>query len=320
MTRFKQLSLRLGLLIGTVIGLYYFAESQTQGFRYYHLISNLPNEPRWEVPPLSDQEMARINELLKQPFTFLGAGGWCYAFIGQDQKTVIKFFKHSHLYPKNILRDFSFCKLLSKSPPDNYKPYYFHPFNFISCTLLYSRIKELSGIQYLHLNKTQGLHPTATLYDNLGIRYTIDLNETEFVVQEKAELIFPHIHKLAKKNNMIGAQAAIDNMLACILTIYQQGIRDADHALRNNFGFIGERAVTIDLSSWVPDESIKLPGNYKKELVVKTRRLSRWLNKYHPKLYDYLENRLSDIIENTPLNYDNDRNLLHQQPPQRNPI
>lgn len=284
------------LAICALAALCFFAENQTKGFRFYHIISNLPNEPRWEVPPLSDEEMTRINTLLDQPFTFLGAGGWCYAFLGQDKKTVIKFFKHSHLYPQNLLRNFTFSKLLMKST--DYLPYYFQPFNFTSCTLLYTRLKEQSGIQYLHLNKTENLHPAITLYDNIGVRYTLDLNQTEFVVQDRAELIFPHIQKLVKKNDIAGAQKAIDDMLHCILTFYKNGVRDADHALRNNFGYVGDRPVSIDLSSWVPDENIKIPGNYKKELVIKTRRLNRWLTKYHPDLCDYLENRLCDIIEN----------------------
>ncbi len=298
MSQLKQTGLHLFLAIGCAIGLYFFAESQTKGFRYYHLISNLPNEARWEVPRLSDDEMARINDLLEQPFTFLGSGGWCHAFLGQDQKTVIKFFRHSHLYPQSILRDFSFKKLLLKSPPDNHLPYYFHPFNFTSCTLMYTKLKEQSGIQYIHINKTEGVHPTATLYDNIGIRYTIDLNQTEFIVQERAELIFPHIQKLVNKKDIAGAKKAINDMLECILTIYKHGIRDADRALRNNFGYVGDRPVTIDLSSWVPDETMKVPGNYKKEIVIKTRTLSHWLNKYHPELYNHLENRLSEIIEN----------------------
>jgi hypothetical protein len=297
MSRFKSISFKVILLFGCATGLYFFTEQKTQGFRFYHLISNLPNESRWEVPPLDAHEMARINQLLDQPFTFLGSGGWCYAFLGADQNTVIKFFKHSHLTPLNILKDFSFKKLLLQSPPDNYLPYYFHPFNFTSCTLMYSKLKQQSGIQYLHLNKTQGLHPVITLYDKIGMRYTIDLNETEFLVQDRAELIFPHIHRLVKKKDLPAAKRAIDDMLACILSIYKEGIRDADHALRNNFGYVHGHPVTIDLSSWVPDETMKIPGNYKKELVVKTRRLSRWLNKYHPELHAYLEDRLSEIIE-----------------------
>ncbi len=297
MSRFARTGLQLFLLIGCAIGLYFFAESQTKGFRYYHLISNLPNEPLWEVPPLSDDEMANINHLLEQPFTLIGSGGWCHAFLGQDQKTVIKFFKHSHLYPQNILNDFSLKKLLLRSPPDNYLPYYFHPFNFTSCVLMYTKFKKQSGIQYIHINKTEGIHPIATLYDNIGIRYTIDLNKTEFIVQHRAELIFSHIQKLVKQKNIAGAKEAINSMLECILTIYKHGIRDTDQALRGNFGYVGDHPVTIDLSSWVPDETMKMPGNYKKEIVVKTRRLSRWLNKYHPELYNHLEDRLSEIIE-----------------------
>ena len=85
MKQCKRTIVRFFLIIGCAVGLYYFAESQTKGFRYYHLISNLPNEDRWEVPPLSNEEMARINHLLEQPFTLLGSGGWCHAFLGQDQ-------------------------------------------------------------------------------------------------------------------------------------------------------------------------------------------------------------------------------------------
>ena len=157
--RFEQAAFRFLLFIGLATSLYFFTESQTEGFRYYHLISNLPNEPRWDVPPPSDEEMTRINQLLEQPFTFLGSGGWCYAFLGQDQKTVIKFFKHSHLYPSNILRDFSFKKLFLKSPPNNYAPYYFQPFNFISCTLLYSKLQDNRGSNISTSIKQKGSIP-----------------------------------------------------------------------------------------------------------------------------------------------------------------
>ena len=287
--------LKLIGVVGIITAFYFFAEFQTQGFRYYHLISNLPHDPRWEMPSLEPDQLGEINQRLDQPFTFLGSGGWCYAFLGQDQKTVIKFFKHSHLYPKNILKDFSFQKLLMKSPESN--RYYFHPFNFTSCKLLYTHLQEQSGIYYLHLNKTTDIHPTITLYDNIGVRYTIDLNQTEFIVQEKAELIFSHIQKLTEQEDPTQAYQAVDAMVDCLLLMYQKGLRDTDNGLRNNFGFIGDQPVTIDLSSWVFDETIKQPSHYKKEVIIKTRRLSRWLEKYHPHLHEHLENRLCNILE-----------------------
>ncbi|MBI3236613.1 MAG: hypothetical protein HYZ48_02775 [Chlamydiales bacterium] len=284
--------------------LYFLTETQTQGFRYYKLLSNLPNEPRWETPALEPQEMEKVNALLSQPFTFLGAGGWCYAFLGEDKKTVIKFFKHAHLEPLNILRDFSFQKLLFKSPPNNHAPYYFHPFNFTSCTLLYPQLKEQSGIEYVHINKTEGLHPTLTLYDKIGVRHTIDLDKTEFILQKRADLIFDKIHQLMKNKQTQEAEEAIDGMLRCILTIYRNGVKDADHGLRNNFGYIGTQAITIDLSSWIVDESIKIPSEYKKEIIIKTQRLNRFLSKYYPDLHTHLQKRLSQIIETGDLSLD----------------
>src|SRR5690242_7329585 len=79
--------------------LYFFCYSQTRGFRLYSILSDLPNDPRWEVPPLSDRDQKKIDALLNQEFTFLGSGGWSFAFLGEDQKTVLKFFNHTHLSP-----------------------------------------------------------------------------------------------------------------------------------------------------------------------------------------------------------------------------
>lgn len=286
----------LGLLV-IIVGLHFLAESQTHGFRFYHLISNLPHDSRFETPPLSPDELQSVNERLNQSFTFLGSGGWCYAFLGEDQKTVLKFFKHIHLYPQYIMKRFSFQKLLMQAPQEEARMYYFQHFNFNSCSLLFQHAKEASGIQYMHLNKTDNIHPTITLYDPIGIAHQLDLNQTEFVLQEKAELLFPHLDTLVKHEGLDSAKLAIDRFLGCLLNFYKLGIRDDDHGLRNNFGFIGDQPVTIDLSSWVRDESIKIPSHYKKEIVIKTRRLSRWLDKYHPELHEHLEDKLCNIIE-----------------------
>jgi hypothetical protein len=277
--------------------LHSFCLRQTHGFRPYLILSNLPNEPRWEVPPLTEEKQKNINQLLDQPFTFLGSGGWCFAFLGQDQKTVLKFYKHSHLIPSSIFKEFSFKKLFLQSDPWPQNHPYFQEFNFKSCMLLYTQAKERSGILYVHLNKTQGKHKPVTLIDNIGIHHTIDLDQTEFVVQKRADLLFPHLQRLSKQKKIDEAKQCIDDFLNCLLTFCKRGIRDYDRSLRNNFGFTDEGAVTLDLSSFGPDETIKNPGNYKKEIINKTQRLSRFLRKYHPDLYSHSEQRLSEIME-----------------------
>lgn len=296
----KLLTLVSKLLAGTLafVGISYFCESKTKGFRTYYIISNLPNESQWEVPPLSELEQKRIDALLDQPFTYLAAGGWCFAFLGEDKKTVLKFFKHEHLLPSSILRNFSFNNLLMKSSPWPQGTAYFQEFNFKSCTLLYDKVKERTGLLYLHLNKTKNLHKPVTLIDNIGIKHTIDLDKTEFVVQKKAELLFDHIDRLAKEKKIEEAKRSLDDMIECLLTLFKRGTRDLDLSLHHNFGYTEDGAITLDLSSFEIDESLKKPGNYRKELIVKTRWLSRFLNKNYPDLHVYFENRLSEIVEN----------------------
>jgi hypothetical protein len=289
--------LKLFVLAALITGLGLFCDSQTKGFRPYLIVSNLPNDPRWEVPPLAKEEQKQINCLLDQPFTYLGAGGWCIAFLGEDRKTVLKFYRHNHLLPETLIKDFSFEKLLMKTKPLPQDASYHQEFNFKSCTLLYKESRELTGLLYIHLNKTEGLHKPVTLIDNVGVRHTIDLDKTEFVVQKKARLLLEHIDDLAKHNKKEEAKCCLDDMLACLLSLYKRGHRDYDHSLRNNFGYTEDGAVTLDLSSFGFDESLKKLGEYRKEVVIKTRRLSRFLEKNHKDLSDYFEQKLNEVME-----------------------
>ena len=277
-------------------GLYFFCEGQTQGFRPYLILSNLPNDPRWEAPPLSVEEQTKIAALLDQPFTFLGSGGWCYAFLGQDQKTVLKFYRHTHLLPSSIFKDFSFDKLLLKSAPLPQNARYFQEFNFNSCMLLVKEAKDRSGLLYVHLNKTEKQHKPVILIDNIGVKHLIDLDKTEFVVQKKADLIIPHLEDLVRQQKTEEVKHCIDDIIDCLLTLYKSGARDYDTSLRQNFGFTEQGAITLDLSSFGFDESIKKPDIYKKEIVIKTKRLSHWLKKYHPDLFLYYDDRLKQVI------------------------
>jgi hypothetical protein len=290
-------SVKLLVLVGIFTGLHFFCLKKTAGFRPYLILSNLPNDPRWEAPPLSPQEQKKIDALLDQPFTFLGSGGWCFAFLGQDRKTVLKFYRHTHLRPSSIFKEFTFKKLLLQSDPLPQNAPYFQEFNFKSCMLLYTQAKERTGILYVHLNKTRDKHKPVTLIDKIGIRHMIDLDKTEFVVQKKGDLLLPHLHHLSEQKKLDEAKRCIDDFFNCLLTLCQRGIRDHDRSLRNNFGFTEEGAATLDLSSFGFDETLKNPGQYKKEIVDKTQRLSRFLRKYHPELYLYSEECLSKIME-----------------------
>ncbi len=103
-------SFRLVCSVLIFIGIYYFCESQTQGFRLQEILSDIPNHPRWETKPLSLEDQKTVEAKLKQTFRYLGSGEQSHAFLGEDQKTVLKFFRHNDLSMLKILKWFPSSK------------------------------------------------------------------------------------------------------------------------------------------------------------------------------------------------------------------
>ena len=272
--------IRFILALCAFAALSYLCDTQTKGFRFHHLLSDLPNDPKWEFPPLSQTELATLNEKLSQPFHFLGKGGWCYAFLGEDQETVLKFYRHTHLDLPSLFNSFSFQKLLLKSDRIEPESPYFQEFNFNSCKLLFTLFKERTGLLYAHLNKTTSLHPIATLIDPIGVRHKIDLNATEFLVQKKAELLIPHFSRLIENQNREEAKRSLDDLLDLLTSFYALGVVDLDKGLRNNFGFLDNRAIAIDISSFVKKPQKEC--NLKEELINKTGAATPFFEKERP--------------------------------------
>jgi hypothetical protein len=280
-------------------GLYFFCEKQTQGFRFHQLLSNVPNDARWDISPLTFDEKAQLPVLLDQTFTFIGKGGFCWAFLGEDKKTVLKFYTHHFLDLFSLFTHFSWEKLLLKSPShvSALSPYL--EFAFKSCKLLYTHAKENTGLIYIHLNKTKDLFPSVTLIDPIGMRHTIDLDKTEFVLQQRAEPLIAYIARSIEEKHSDHAQKAIDQYLNCLLTLSRLGIKDLDRSFRDNYGILGNgMVVSMDISSFTEDACIQRPGYYKKEIILKSHNLAKWLKKHHPELFVYYEKKLVDFIEN----------------------
>lgn len=286
------------LIILSLISICFFCEKKTDGFRFYHLLSDLPNDMRWEHP-FSKEEKETINHLTDQTFTFIGKGGFCCAFLGEDGKTVLKFYLHHHLSLPEIARSFAWEKLLLKNsfPRSELLPH--QEFNFKSCKLLYEKAKDITGMIFMHLNKTEGLREHVTLIDSIGVRHTIDLNKTEFVLQQRAHSLLGYIDRAVKEQKKENALQAIDSYLHCLLTLCKREIREMDHSFKNNYGILDNAVVVaMDISSFVEDPSLKHPGVYKQEIVLKSHNLAKWLKKQHPDLLHYYEEKMTQLIEN----------------------
>src|SRR5207253_11328582 len=65
----------------------------TDGFSVARITSELPQGISWDTLPVSASEESALHCAVDQPYRYLGSGGQCFAFISQDNRYVIKFFK-----------------------------------------------------------------------------------------------------------------------------------------------------------------------------------------------------------------------------------
>ena len=94
MGKFLIYFLKVLCALALFIGLQQIIELQTRGFYLQKIAeSDLISHRDWDVPDLSKEDQNAVLSVLNQPFTFLGAESECFAFLSEDQSTVIKFFK-----------------------------------------------------------------------------------------------------------------------------------------------------------------------------------------------------------------------------------
>lgn len=279
------------LVLSTLIfvGMYYFCESQTKGFRLQEILSNIPNNPRWEIAPLSLEGRKAVDARLNQTFRYLGSGEQSHAFLGEDQKTVLKFFRHN---------DLSFLKILNKFPGSinswlwNLIKKYDPCEAFDSCKFAYDDLGEQTGLFFIHINKTQRQFNKVVLLDNVGVAHQVDLDNTEFMVQEYCELAVSRIDACMKREDLNSAMGSVKALFTAIEEWSRLGVHIDNPILKRNIGFCGEKVIMLDVGSLRKAKPLQTDSQIKKEIKRVTRGLGHWINKNHPELYPYFEQEL----------------------------
>lgn len=217
-------------------GCHFAYHSKVLGFSVAKITSNFNYRPEWEVAAPTESERKQLDEILSQPFYYLGAGSQSYAFASQDGKSVIKFFRMKH-------QIFHVKDLWTGDRSEERKENLFSIYD--SHKLAFEEMKEDAGLIYLHLNKTKHLNKKIKLIDKLHRSYTVDLDHVEFVVQEKAELIFDRLKTILHDKKKVNT--ALVEVMHLVKRRMQKGIADHDKAVTHNFGFVGDRAIQLDI-------------------------------------------------------------------------
>jgi len=160
--------------------------------------------------------------------------------------------------------------------------------DFMSYKIAFEEMKEETGLVYLHLNKTSHLRKKLTLYDKIGVVYSLNLDEMEFLVQKRATLLYPSLDQMIKTDGAEAAKPALAALVQLLVTRCQKGIFDKDPDLNTNFGFLDQRPIQIDIGRFRREEMPKKTEEYRDEILRITDNLRQHLESQSPALSAFL--------------------------------
>jgi len=271
------------LALCSVFFLYRFCQSQTDGFSQNRILFPKQMKVATTTPPLM------LEKVLDQPFFYLGKGAQAYAFASEDGHYVLKFFRQgkanhplepiAFVLPKQWKERLSATVSKRKTRLDK---------EFASYRLAGGLLRKETGLLFLHLDPTSGFGKTITLYDKIGVKQQIDLDKVAFVLQKKADLLYPTLERWVRCGEKDKAKQALTNLINLLEKRSKLGVYDKNPDLKTNFGFINTQPIQFDIGRFSIDFTRKDEAVYRDDLIRITDRLCKWLNSFAPELSEHL--------------------------------
>lgn len=271
---------------------------QNDGFCFRNIHSDLAYRPGWDLPSNSLPFIDDIDKIFDQKFTYLNKGHQSYVFISEDQNYVIKFYRFpSHMRALPWLNRPLSYHLSSKRK--KIKSYNLEKLDltFQSFKLAFEELKDQTGLVYIHLNKTHHLNRMIKIKDKLGIEYDVDLDSIQFIVQKKANLLFPTLELLLAGKDHQTAKRLLSSLIELMIARSQKGIIDQDPVLERNYGIIDTSVIHIDVGRFVKNAEVTdSPEFLKQEFLKNTECLKNWLKNHDQELFDYYQHLIENIL------------------------
>jgi hypothetical protein len=275
-----------------------FCAKQTDTFTIGAISSKRSFEPAWQTRSLSSAEKKEFDSAIDQKYRYFGKGGQCYAFFSDDGKYVIKFFKQRvytvplwhHLIPIPYVFDRYKAKKKWKRQDKIQR-------DFFSYKAAFEDLQEMTGILYVHLNPTHDIRKQVTIVDLLNIEHTIDLDQFDFILQRRAEMIYPTLSTLIEQKQINRCKEIIDQVIQLVVNRCQKGYEDWDPNVRTNCGLLEGRVIKIDVGRFIANEQMKSQEMCRSELIRITRPFKEWLQEKEPELSIYCDEALRQALE-----------------------
>ena len=295
--RFLQKTLILLLILSAIVGIERFSHFLTDGFGIANIKSDLPFRKSWSTT-ISEEDSLESQKALSQNFNYLASGSQSYVFISDDEKYVIKFFKHKRWRMNPI---FAFMPLPSalEKKRQRWKEKKWETVNdtFKSCKVSYELFKKETGVLYVHLNETQNLQKILTVKDKVGLKHKLNLDTLQFALQRKAIPTDVYLLKLKEEGKVDVAEKAVSDMLKFTRKRSELGFSDKDPHLIRNFGFINGQALEIVIGGFHRDPKKDLNYYRSYEIVKIGNKLLPWIEENFPEIAPFTEKQI-EILSN----------------------
>ncbi|MBI3508979.1 MAG: hypothetical protein HY069_05045 [Chlamydiia bacterium] len=219
-------------------------------------------------------------QLVAQDFFYLSQGTQSYVFVSQDGKYVLKLFRFegsaNPLYC--FIREKIRQKPLRMNAKEKEKRLY------TACEIAGQYARQESALIALHTAKTDHIWPRVCLHLPLGRTLWLDLNHASFAIQEKAERIFDSLKTTADPDVMKRKLSSLHDLFKSRASKH---LVNLDPNLHRNFGFVGERAIEMDMGAYIFSENRQ--ADYDRSSQVAT-----WLAKHAPVWRGYWDSLLSE--------------------------
>lgn len=291
-------SLRLLFFCGALFFLSKFAIKQTDTFTLSAISSNWPYAEEFATRELTTSESKQLESALNQTYVYFGCGGQAYALFSGDGNYVIKFFKQRLFRPPYFLNTLPLPgKLNAYRKKRNWKRRDKQNRDFFSYKVAFEELQEETGIIYTHLNKTDHLKKSIEVIDRLGIHHKINLDNFDFVVQKMAVRVYDRINQLMADGKVEEAKSSLGSVFKLISTRAKKGYRDRDPNIRTNCGFIGDKAIKIDVGRFVISEEMKTKEGHNREIERICMPFREWIQEHHPALIESYDKQFQEVLE-----------------------
>lgn len=274
-----------------------FSKQQTDGFSIPAIASNRVYNEEYATRPLSFPERQTLQNALNQHYVYFGRGGQSFVFFSKDGQYVLKFFQQRHFRPNWLLNHLPLPKFLQRYRfKKNWKRQDKLHRDFFSYKVAFDDLLDITGLIYVHLNPTENIKKRIHITDPLHISHQIDLDQFDFIIQNRAENTLERIDRCMREKNIDQAKQTIQTVLNLVSMRCQRGYQDRDPNLCTNCGFLGEKAIKLDVGRFGVNEEMKKTAIHNEEMIKVAKPLEKWLLAFYPELIDSFHSALEETL------------------------